>query len=139
MLANRKLACLVFVLASHLVLPGCGTKREDSDRETQVGRLELEEISAMFKLHVDQKKRSPSKSEDLQAYHAGFAHGSKALQSGQYVIRWTVGKSGAEDAILAYSKNAPAHGGLTLLRNGTIKKMTAEQLTETLKATAGDR
>jgi hypothetical protein len=112
---------------------------EDSDRETQVGRLELEEISAMFKLHVDQKKRPPSKSEDLQAYRAGFIHGSKALQSGQYVIRWTVDKTGADDTILAYPKIASAHGGLTLLRNGTIKKMTAEQIAETLKGTPGDR
>jgi hypothetical protein len=47
------------------------------------------------------------------------------IQDGAIVVVWKAGYSPSSTAVLAYEKNAPAGGGKVLLRNGTVKEMTA--------------
>lgn len=59
------------------------------------------------------------------------------IQNGDYIVYWRVGLSDTApgaNAILAYEKKTPTEGGAVLLRNGTVKEMTAAEFQAALKA-----
>jgi hypothetical protein len=107
---------------------GCGGQATHDVTPGEVRRLELEEIREMYKLHLTEKHRPPTQLAQLKPYEAGFTNGYQALQSGQCLVVWgaDLSESGGQ-GVLVYDKDVPGQGGLVLLRDGTIRDMTAEE------------
>jgi hypothetical protein len=51
----------------------------------------------------------------------------KALQEGRYVLYWGANPLASANAVLGYEKNVPTQGGVVLLMDGSIQRMTAQE------------
>ena len=79
----------------------------------------------------------PRKPEDFSDYVDSMPTACERIKQGDYVVAWGVGRStapGAADQILVYEKKAPTDGGAVLLRDGTVKQMTAAEFNAAAKA-----
>jgi hypothetical protein len=79
----------------------------------------------------------PRKPEDFNDYVDSMPTALERIKQGEYVVAWGVGLSsapGAGNQILAYEKKSPAEGGVVLLRDGTVKKLTAAEFAAAPKA-----
>ena len=107
---------------------GCG-KGEQGPTPAS-GADGLKELVTVYDYLAYQKKGPPQKPADLNEFVDTLPNALPRVQSGEYVVIWGVGlaKSGSEgNAVLAYEKKALTEGGAVLLRNGTVKEMTAAE------------
>ena len=59
------------------------------------------------------------------------------VKQGEFVVAWSIGRAttpGSAEQILVYEKKAPTDGGAVLLRDGTIKQVTAGEFAAAPKA-----
>ena len=124
---SRALPALAAVLLAGLVL-GCA-KRPEFTGEEGLASSQLHDIWGFYQLHQEQHKSPPSKLEDVEEYAIGYATGFDAVRAGDYVVQWGVAltEPGDADSVLAYHRNVPVQGGLILMRNGSIKRVTAAE------------
>jgi hypothetical protein len=123
----RRLLPWLLVGALALAAGGCGQATHEVTA-TDVRNYELEEIRDMYKLYAEDKHRPPTQLAQLKQYEPGFSKGFEALQSGEVVVVWGADLSEtAGKGVLAYGKDVPTKGGPVLLRDGTIKIMTAQE------------
>lgn len=129
---NRS-ASLVAVTILGLFL-GCGRKTEVAG-DAGVVNSQLQDIWGFYQLYLEEQKSPPTRIEDVEKYAIGFATGYDAVRTGDCIVRWGVatGDSGNANAVLAHQKEVPQQGGLVLLGNGTIKRMTAEEFQSAAK------
>jgi hypothetical protein len=118
-----------------MLLFGCG-KNPEPVVEDGFANSQLQDIWGFYQLHIAETKKPPTNLADVDKYATGFATGYDAVKAGDYVVHWgtSVGETANPSAILAYAKAAPTEGGLVLLCDGTIKKMTAEECKSGIKA-----
>jgi len=79
----------------------------------------------------------PRKAEDFADFVDSIPSAYERIKQGEFVVSWGVGRAAAADVakhILVYEKKAPAEGGAVLLRDGTVKMMTAEEFNAAPKA-----
>lgn len=119
----RRAAGVVVVLAAGF-LAGCGGPAETPGHTPEQEEL-LKEVWDMYKAHVDDRKRSPARLADLDPYEPAAIHGYVAVRDGEVVLLF--GGPTAGGTVLAYEKKVPQEGGAVLLRNGTVRQMTAEE------------
>jgi hypothetical protein len=126
---------MLAAMAVAILLFGCG-KSPELAVEDGFANSQLQDIWGFYQLHIAETKKPPAKLADVDKYATGFATGYDAVKAGDYVVQWgtSVGETANPGAILAYAKAAPADGGLVLLSDGTIKKMTAEECKSRIKA-----
>ena len=121
----------VFLASVLLFLPACGKNAGDAGTpEENMQHFELHEIGSLYNVYVTEKHRAPNSVNELKTYEVGFPTGFAALQTGKCVAVWGVDleKSANKGSlVLAYQKEVPTQGGLVLLANQTIKKMTPEE------------
>jgi hypothetical protein len=97
----------------------------------------LQELASMYRYLEYSKLPAPRKVEDLNDYVDSLPSALDRIKSGDFIIAWGVGRStapGSSSSILAYEKKAPAEGGAVLLRDGTVKTLTAEEFATAPKA-----
>lgn len=64
---------------------------------------------------------------DQKPYSEASSLAFNGVKEGKYVVVW--GVSGKDSGtVLAYEKDAPTQGGMVLMADGTIKKMSADEL-----------
>jgi hypothetical protein len=90
--------------------------------------------------------KAPTKAEDLDPYLKDIPDASKALKDGKVVFLFGVSmmdilKSGTStsETVLAYEKDVPAQGGLVLLADGSVRKMSAAEFKTAKKATPASK
>ncbi|MCS6864452.1 MAG: hypothetical protein RMJ56_11480 [Gemmataceae bacterium] len=96
----------------------------------------------MLRTAVTESGHGPQKLSDLARFEHGYPLGYAAIKSGDVVVIWgakaapegEVAAGRAGQNIIAYEKQTPTEGGLVLLENGTIKRMTAEEFKAAPKA-----
>src|SRR5262249_19437326 len=116
-------------------LSGCGRGRGDAPK-ANLGNS-FKEIGEVYKFLAYEKKPPPSKLEDLRPYIDSLPTSWEKLEKGEHVVLWRVGYTTASpgaQAVLAYEKDAPNQGGNVLLRDGTVKQMTAQEFQAAPKA-----
>jgi hypothetical protein len=133
MFANRPI--LTRLLASCLLMsvpvPGCAPREVANSPELyNVGTLE--EVGELYRSAGARKKQPPTSKADLARNRDLFLGGYQALDRGEIIVYWGVSVSpgdetGKSDVVLAYKSDVPTNGGPVLLKNLTIKTMTAEQ------------
>jgi hypothetical protein len=97
----------------------------------------MQELAEVYQYLAHEKEPPPSRLEDLRPYEASMPNAWPAIEGGQYVVFWGVGLSGTPEAantVLAYDKDAPTQGGAVLMRNGTVKTLTAQEFQAAPKA-----
>jgi hypothetical protein len=118
-----------------LVLLGCGeSAKPPPPPSAEEG---LKELVSVYKYIEYSKLPLPSKPDDFNDYIDTMPNGLARVKQGDYVIAWGVGRStapGAANQILVYEKKAATEGGAVMLRDGTIKQMTAAEFAAAPKA-----
>lgn len=110
-------------------VPGC-SKRPADELVTSRAGIEVYQVYELYREHIHDKKRPPTKLADLELFEAGYPIGYQALRNGQCVAFWGVSLAKPDeksDIILAYEKDTPTQGGLVVMKDGTVKKLTAEE------------
>jgi hypothetical protein len=119
------------------LLAGCGgsglPKVEGTPEEAtlrnqliQVGEL----VTGFAKSH---DKKGPAKLSDLQQYEKINPAGFQAIKDNAVVLIYGVSPDSSSSAVLAYQKDADKNGGMALLANGTLKKVSAGDVAASIK------
>jgi hypothetical protein len=132
---------------------GCGGGGNASGKETLLGQTEVEQVGKMLRVYQKGLKPPAKGAKDLPVYRPGpvppprgtkdlmpmakgFPHAVNAIRSRDVLLYWKTDLSDAADAsttILAYHKEVPEKGGQVLMRDGSIKTMSASQFQEARK------
>lgn len=126
----------VLLAALLLVLTGCN-KTPEPDQQTFGISAQLREIFDLYKMHLAEKKRPPTKVADVQPYEPGSPVGYPALANGRCVVYWGVNLASVPNAantVLAYEKEVPQQGGMVLMADGQTRKMTTQEFQAAPKA-----
>ena len=79
----------------------------------------------------------PRKPEDFNDFIDSMPNALERIKQGEYVVALGIGRStapGGAQQVLVYEKKAPTEGGAVLLRDGTVKQMTAAEFNAAPKA-----
>jgi hypothetical protein len=99
---------------------------------------DLKQIGLAYHMHLDANSGPPSKAEDLAPFFDNNARLLKMLKDETVVFFYKVGlnqmPSGSSNTILAYDKDVPQKGGLVLMADASVKKLSAEDFKKTPKA-----
>jgi hypothetical protein len=110
-----------------LLLPACGGNgTPPAPPPVETGEA-LKELADVYKYLTSQKLPPPRKIDDLSEYSGSLEGAMPLIQAGAVVVIWGAGYSPSSTEVLAYEKDAPSAGGKVLLRNGTVKQMTADE------------
>jgi hypothetical protein len=132
----RKSDWLVLLLLVPALGMGCGDKRGAkpiTDPDIAAHQAALGEIYEAVAAYEKSHQKLPTQVSDLKEYQRTYPIGLPALQKGEYHVVWGVSAGKSGQAVLAYQKDAPKQGGVVVLANGTITKMTADELQAALK------
>jgi hypothetical protein len=111
-----------------VVIAGCGGKEVIAPPATSGDGLR--DLVSVYEYLEYSKLPPPARVEDLTGYVDSLPNALGRIQSGEYEVVWgaTLAKSApAAGGVLAFEKKASADGGAVLLRDGTVKQMTAAE------------
>lgn len=97
----------------------------------------LKELVGVYKYIEYSKLPVPKKPDDFADFVDSLPSAFDRIKQGDYLLAWGVGRStapGTGAQILAYEKKTPAEGGAVLLRDGTVKQLTAADFAAAPKA-----
>ena len=97
----------------------------------------LKEMVGVYRYIEYSKLPLPRKADDFNDYVDTMPTALDRIKQGEYVVVWGVGRSAAPGMaaqVLAYEKKVPADGGAVLLRDGTVKQLTAAEFAAAPKA-----
>jgi hypothetical protein len=128
MIAGRLVctACSLTLFAT----AGCSSRPDPAAEVYSPRGSELADVDAMYRAYLRERNQPPARLADLAAYQDSHSNGFAAVQTGRCVVLWgavPVAESADSAAALAYEKDAPQQGGLVLLRNGKLKRMSAAE------------
>jgi hypothetical protein len=140
MIGKRFACALVLAGTSALVGWGCGVQANVPQPDRN---LALQDVADLYRLYVETNKKPPQNVQDFARYEQGMPSGYWAIKRGNVVVQWganlsdtsgLVSSSDSADEVLAYEKNVPTEGGDVLMKNRTIKRMTADEFKSATKA-----
>ena len=119
------------------LLAGCGgsgpPKVEGTPEEASL-RNQLNEVRDLVtSLAKSHDKKGPAKLSDLQKFEKVNPAGFRALKDNAVVLIYGVSPDSSSSAVLAYQKDADKNGGMALLANGTLKKVSAGDVAASIK------
>ncbi len=120
-----------------LLVLWAGCNRETPPPPMPSAEEGLQEIAKVYQYIEYSKLPVPQKAEDFRDYWDSMQGSFDRVQKGEFIVAWGVGRSTAPAAgtqIHVYEKKAPTEGGGVLLRNGTVKQMTAAEFSAAPKA-----
>jgi hypothetical protein len=124
------------LIALILGLPGCGSTSTPSTDDGLKAEQALKDFGGLLKMLSDEKKRTPTKLAELDAYEPLFMAAVRGITNKQITYIWGAGYQAGESSIVAHDSEAATKGGAVLLQDGTIKTMTAAEFGAAPKATA---
>ncbi len=114
------------LFALTLFLPACGSDTISTTPPPDPTEG-LKELAEVYKYIATQRAPAPARVEDLNEHQAALGNAWQLIQDGTIVVVWKSSFSSGSNDPLAYEKSAPTNGGKVLLRNGTVKQMTADE------------
>jgi hypothetical protein len=121
-----------FVLLAALV--GCSSQSDQQGAQGPGKEAILLEVGGLIRSYSGETGRGPQKATDFAKYENAYPLGYAAVKAGDMVVVWGAKVAGEGEArsapanVVAYEKQAPSEGGLVLLQNGEVKKMSAAEL-----------
>ena len=129
--APRTIWCCLVVI----VLAGCQSAPQPPPPPS--AEEGLKELVGVYRYIEYSKLALPRKPEDFNDYVDSMPTALDRIKQGEYIVAWGIGRStapGAANQVLVYEKKALTEGGAVLLRDGTVKQMTAEEFNAAPKA-----
>lgn len=127
-LGKKSIAC-PFVALTLIWLAGCGSSSADAEDAEGVKKTQFTQIYDVVTVYAKKhQQQPPSKLSDLQPFELINPVGIRALKDNTIVLNFGVAPNKSSRAILAYEKDADKQGGLALLADGNMKKLTAEEM-----------
>jgi hypothetical protein len=123
---KRVLTCLLAVLVGPVTGGGCsapGTGQQAVGDNEQA----LKELGDLYRYLNYEKRSPPRKADDLEEFEGSLPAAMPKVRDGDLVVVWNVGYAASSNQVLAYEKDAPASGGKVLLRDGTVKTLSAAE------------
>lgn len=139
----RSVIAALGVATGLVALGGCGGSSEvDSITSATSENGPLSQVGSLYRDFWEIKKKAPTGVKDFAPFAEAMPEGFNALKAGDIVVIWDVqlqdlspDRAGdSADEILAYQKEAPDSGGYVLMKNRTIKQMTADEFKSAPKA-----
>jgi hypothetical protein len=120
----------LFLGAMFVALVGCGGKKGfEGDAAEATKRSQLGEIhDLVFTFAKKHNKQAPKKLTDLQPGEKINPTGYRALKDHSIILVYGVIPEEGSSEVLAYEKDADKAGGLVLLGDGNVKKMSADEV-----------
>ena len=134
---SKSLAIATFVGIWLALAAALGCARTPQPPPPPSGAEGLQEMVGVYKYIEYSKLPLPRKPEDFNDFVDSMPTAFQRVKDGEYVVAWGAGRSAASGAggqVLVYEKKAPTEGGAVLLRDGTVKQMTAEEFSVAPKA-----
>jgi len=120
------------------LIAGCGAPTVENSPAVYDDSA-LSEVRDMYELYSKANNKAPRSLKDFSLFSDGSPTGFSAIKQGNVVVIWDVKLNPERDAdsadeVLAYAKETPENGGAVLMKNRSIKKMTAEEFKAAPKA-----
>ncbi len=117
---------------------------EDSNKLAASAALvrPVQDVGELYRMYMLDRKKPPTKPEDFLRYQEANAAGYRQVKDGNVVVIWGVNltdlamedSKDSQDEVLAYEKQVPTEGGTVLMKDRTIRHMTAEEFKAAPKA-----
>jgi hypothetical protein len=127
----------VFTFGVLLLAPGCGTSErpEESLTGTPTPKVALEDLGQLLAYLAREKKPMPATIRSIEPIEPLYPQAYLGLVRDEIVYRWNARPDPAgSEKVIAYEKKALEEGGWALMQDGTVKKMTADELRAAPKA-----
>ena len=126
--------CAISTLAILVVAAGCSGSGAETISTPQ--SEDLADVAGLLRDYTSEFKKGPSKLADTARFQPLYSRGYGAIKDGRVVVVWEVPMptEGGGTEIVAYEKKAETEGGIVLLQNGELKKMTAQEFQAASKA-----
>jgi hypothetical protein len=99
---------------------------------------DLKQIGLAYHNHLDATNKAPAKAEDLAPYFENDKRLLGFLKNEDIVFFYNVTlvqmTAGTSNTILAYVKDVPDKGGLVLMGDASVKKVSADEFKKATKA-----
>jgi hypothetical protein len=126
-----------------LTLAGCSSDAPSpSDQQGPPKDLMLVQVGGLVSSAASENRRAPQSLAEVAKFESTYPLGYAAVKSGDVVVIWgasvaaegdvAAGRAGTN--VIAYEKQTPTEGGLVLLENGNVKKMSADEFKAAPKA-----
>jgi hypothetical protein len=130
---------LALLASLALAAPGCGGPPGTRPAEENArADLALDEVGSFLQMQHKGGKPAPKSIKDLAPMENGFPQAYTALKSGELVAYWGVDFDPSDSTtVVAYEKAVPEAGGRVLMRDGSLKSMTADEFKAATKPADG--
>jgi protein-disulfide isomerase len=131
MALDNKISVSWFLVVASVLVVGC-SKSDNSNVPEE--KAELTQIHEIYMIYVKNNQAPPKQFADINQKSYSEVHplAFNAVKDGKYVVVWGVNDK-SSGTLLAYEKDAPAQGGTVLMADGTIKKMSADEVQAAIK------
>lgn len=133
----RRWTLLLLCTGLALILPtACNAgKAKLTSPPPSTADADLKNLSDVYHLLAHENRPPPAGLLDLHEFSGGVLQESWArLENGDYVVFWGAGRATDSRAVLVYEKQVPEQGGVVLLQDGTVTKMTPAEFQAAPKA-----
>lgn len=132
---------LGFLLVGALACASVGCGAASAGKPQPVENLALQEVGDLYRLYEEVNKKPPTKPQDFAKFEQGMPLGYRQVKDGSVVVLWGAklndladGANDSADEVLAYEKKVPQEGGAVLMKNRTLRAMTADEFKAAPKA-----
>jgi hypothetical protein len=95
----------------------------------------IKQVGEVYRNYLRDTHKPPMSAKDFNRYAQMAPAGCQAVRDGSVKVFWGVALSDLSDApssdsadeVLAYEKQVPTEGGTVLMKNRTVRTMTAEE------------
>jgi hypothetical protein len=128
---RRRAKAAVVVLV--ILLAGCGGAKKNAAGGADYQAM-LTELGEALKTTAADGNKPPSRLAEFERIEPMAPTASPLVRSGELVYLWGAGYAAGGTKVVAFEKKAESEGGLVLLQDGSVKKMSAEELKAAAKA-----
>ncbi len=112
-------------------IAGCGQgSGRSAGRAESSEQFAIGQIGQILRVYQKGQKPPPRGIKELMVLQNGYPAAIASIRDKDVLVYWNVGFAESPDAastVLAYQKDVPEKGGEVLMRDGTAKKMTADE------------
>ena len=135
-------AVVVCLLLATAGAAGCGSSPEKSAMETSAEAQGLKNLGKMYGVVSRSLKRAPKTIDELRKAESEVPGGFNSVGETNVAIflgaelAESTGKPGddAAETVLAYDRMVPLQGGYVLMRDGSVRRMSADEFKTAKKA-----
>jgi hypothetical protein len=131
------------VIFAALIVGGLGCGGGNAPKSAvEVKERSIKQVGQLYVNFIRDNQKPPGSIKDLARYAQMSPGAYNAVKDGEVEVIWDVklddlsaeGGSDSADEVLAFEKQVPAEGGDVLMKNRTVRKMTAEEFKAAKKA-----